>query len=375
MATRTKPPTKPRQPWNFRNVLISVAVLLGGLFLIQVFYPDFNLPPGVKISGKELSGWNKKAAIKELNRAYTNSEIEVFLADSEDSFKVVRPADFGLEIDNTRRVNLIEYPWYIKIIPTSLFWWGAVVSVSEPNQKFDDIELQKFVEKNFGTPCHIEPRDASLTIDGSSINIGKSSIGGTCYQAVVKDSFKNARFSSPSSGSVRIDLTVERPSVTTADATNLAMEVSPNLINDLVLEFDDIADSVTLTSEELASWVLFKVVDGQLELTITQEKSEEFYKTRVAPLVEQGAGVTTIIATADTSAVRVDGIEGRVINTTETNLRISEYLRGLRKTVTIAVESTDPSISYVYSRPQSEQTEADATTDEDDQTEATEADD
>jgi hypothetical protein len=339
---------------DLRNILLSGAILLGGLWLVQICYPDSNLPLGAKISGKSLSGWNKKDAAKELNRAYNNAEVKVFLADSEESFKTVQPADFGLEIDNSKRVNSVDYPWYTRVIPTSLFWWGAVAPPSAPSQKFDDAELQKFVEKYFGTPCHVEPRDASLKVNGSSIDIEKSNIGGTCYQSVVKDSFKNIKFDSPSSGVVRIELTVEQPSITTAAATKLAMEVSPNLASDLVLQIEEIDGSVTLSRDELAGWVAFEVVDGQLAPTIDQEKSSEFYKVRVAPLVEQGAGVTTIIA-SETSAVRINGVAGRVINIEETNLRIVEYLKGLRKTVVVAIESTDPSISYVYNRLQAEQ--------------------
>jgi hypothetical protein len=288
------------------------------------------------------------------------------LADSEESFKTIRPDDFGLEIDNTKRINAVEYPWYIKIIPTSLFWWGVAMPMSGPSQEFDDDQLQKFVDKYFGMPCHVEPRDAMLRIDGSSIDIEKSSIGGACYQSVVKDSLKNVKFASPSSATVRIDLTVEQPSITTADATSLAMEVSPNLVNDLVLELGEIDGTVALNHEELASWVSFTVVDGQLAPTIDEAKSSEFYKTRVAPLVEQSAGVTTIIA-METSAVRINGVEGRVINIAETNLRIIEYLKGLRKTVVVAIESTDPSISYVYDRPQPYQSlaeEAESTADD-----------
>jgi hypothetical protein len=365
MAGRWKKPInrKPSKA-DFRNILLSSAILLGGHLLIQICYPDFNLPLGAKLSGKNLSGWNKKDAIKELNRAYSNSEVKIFLGDSDESFKTVQPADFGLEVDNTRRVDEIDYPWYAKIIPTSLFWWGAVAPSAKPSQKFDDDELQKFVEKYFGTPCYVEPRNATLKIDGSSIDIEKSNIGGSCYQSVVKDSLKRIKFDSLSSGVARIDLAVEKPSITTADATRLAMEVSPNLVSDLVLELEEIGSSVTLSRDELAAWVSFEVADGQLAPTIDKEKSSQFYKTRVAPLVEQGAGVTTIIA-SEISAVRIDGVAGRVININETNLRIVEYLKGLRNTVAVAIESTDPSVSYVYNRPQPDQ---DQTEDADEET-------
>jgi hypothetical protein len=341
------------QRFYLKYALICLGIIFGGLLLVQIFYPSFNLPLGTKISGLNLSGWNKKTAIKELNRDYANSEIEIFLADASDSYKTVQPADFGLEIDNTRRINAIDYPWYMRLVSTSLFWWGAVIEPSQPSQKFDEDQLQKFVDKIFGTPCYVAPTNARLTIDGSSINIGKSNIGGSCYQSAVKESLKETKFTAYNSGVVRIDLTVELPTISTADATALAMEISPNLANDLTLEFDDATDQLRLTHDELASWITFEVNDGKLTPKIDQTKSSEFYKTRAAPLVEQSAGVTTIIATEAASAVRIDGVEGRVINIEETDLRIIEYLRGWRRTVVVAVESTDPSISYVYSRPQS----------------------
>ena len=355
-------PKKKLKNFYVKYTLIVLGVLFGVMLLIQICYPSSNLPLNTKIGGKNLSGWDKKAAIKELDRLYENAEIEVFLGDSEDSYKTTFPEHFGLEVDNTSRVNAISYPWYARIIPTSLFWWGADVGEENINLNFDEDVLGEYVEKTFGTPCYIEPKNASLTVDGTSLNIGKSNIGGACYQSEIKDGFRNTEFISSTSGSVRVDLNTEMPDVTTEDATKLAMDISPNLVNDLVFEFDEMEDTVTLGHDELASWVSFEVKDKKLTPKIDEKASSEFYKTRVAPMVEQSAGVTTIIATEDMSAVRLDGVEGRVINIKETNLRIAEYLQGLRKTVAIALESTDPSINYVYTRPEEEQAQSEVNT-------------
>lgn len=355
MATRHIQAKKKQKIFYLKYALIIIAIIFGIILLIQICYPSSNLPLNTKIGGRNLSGWDKKTAIKELNRAYENAEIEVLLNDSEDNYKTVFPESFGLEIDNTSRVNAISYPWYIRIIPTSLFWWGTTVEDGDLDLKVDEDILDEYVEKNFGTPCYVEPKNASLTIDGSSINVGKSNVGGACYQSEVKESFRNTEFISSNNGLVKVDLATELPDISTDDATKLAMEVSPNLAKDLTFEFEDMEDTVVLGYDELASWVSFEVVDKKLTPKIDEKKSDEFYETRIAPLVEQNAGVTTIIATEDENAVRFDGIEGRVINIKETNLRIIEYLRGLRKTVVVAVESTNPSINYVYTRPQSNQ--------------------
>jgi hypothetical protein len=359
MATKSKMAVKKNRPkMNPKNWWLVFTIIIAAILLIQIFYPNSNLPLGTKISGKDLSGWNKRSAIKELNRNYADAEVSIFLGASDEVFDVVSPADFGLEIDNKKRVDAINYPWFIRLIPTSLFWWGGFSASGNPTEKFDDIDLQDFVEEKFGLPCYVEPKNASLSIDGSSINISKSRIGGTCYQSEVAENFRDVVFSSTSSGSVKVSLITEQPDVTTDDATALAMKVSPNLVSDLTLEFDEIEKSASLSRDELASWVIFDVVDGELKLIIDKEKSSQFYKEKIAPLVEQAAGVTTIIATEDLNTVRIDGSFGRVINVNETNLRISEYLLGLRKTVAVAIESTDPSVSYVYNRPQPEAAEA-----------------
>ena len=355
---------KKQQKIYVKYVAIVVLVVIGVIFLAQVFYPSSNLPLGVKIGGENLGGWNKKAAIKELDRIYNSADVEVFLGESEDSYTILEPGTFGLEVDNTMRINSISYPWYIRAIPTSLFWWGAMTHSGDPSLQFDDIDLKKFIEKRFGAQCYIQPRNATLTIEGSSISVGKSSIGGSCRHSVVAENFRDIEFVSSNSGVIYIDLNAENPSVSTADATELAMDISPNLIDDLLLQFDEMDDTVTVDRDELVSWISFEVVDHELTIVIDKEKSSIFYKNEVASLVEHNAGVTTIIATEDASAVRIDGAEGRMINVEETNLRISEYLRGLRLTVVVAVESTDPSITYVYNRLHSNQNQEDALEDE-----------
>lgn len=355
MSIRYAKSKKQLKKFYLKYALIVVAAIFGVILLVQICYPSSNLPLNTKLGGKNLSGWDKKTAIKELNRAYENAEIEIFLDSNEDNYKTVFPENIGLEVDNTNQINNVSYPWYIRLVPTSLFWWGTTIKESDLSLNFDEDILDDYIEKTFGMPCYVEPKNASLAIDGNSVNINKSSVGGSCYQSVVKEAFRDAEFVSSNSGTIQVDLEVELPDISTDDAQELAMEISPNLVNDLVFKFDEMEETVTLGHDELTSWVTFEVVDKKLIPKIDEKKSSEFYKTRIAPLVEQSAGVTTIIATEDINTVRLDGVEGRVINIEETNLRIAEYLRGLRKTVTVALESTDPSINYVYNRPESNQ--------------------
>lgn len=350
-----------------KTFLKYTLIIVTGVFainlLIQIFYPTSILPWGTNIGGKNLSGWDKRSAINELNHAYDSASVKVLLGQIEDEYKTIYPEDFGLTIDNKQRIDNITYPWYVRIVPTSLFWWGSIVDEGNVNLTFDEDELDYFVEDTFGMPCYVEPKNASLSIDGSSVNISKSHIGGICYQSIVKENFREISFNSSDEAVLIVDLTEEYPDVETEDATELALKISPNIVNDLVFEIDGVEGTVTLDHQELITWISFDVEDKKIIPKIDEKKSSEFYKTRIAPMVEQNAGVTTFIAAEDLSSVRIDGVEGRVINVIETNLRIAEYLQDLRKTVVVAVELTDPSINYVYNRPnESDQAEASSET-------------
>jgi hypothetical protein len=104
-----------------------------------------------------------------------------------------------------------------------------------------------------------------------------------------------------------------------------------------------------LPHEELASWIKFEVVSGKLTVVLDETKSTEFYKSRVAPLVESAAGVTTITTSDLTKVIRKNGTDGKMINIRETNQRIAEYLMDERQSVIVAVEAVEPEVKYASS--------------------------
>jgi hypothetical protein len=343
---------QPKKWWRIgRFLIIPTGVILVLFIIVQILFPNTHLPFFSQVGGIDLSVWGKASATIALDQAYNDATIGIYFGDNEKPYREVKPAEIGLKISNQRRINQMGYPWYIRLVPTSLLWWGLVAPEPKLNLDYDDTALNGYLKSVFGKKCLVEPINASLSISGENIHLTSASVGGRCNFDLVEQELKKINFLSASQGEVRIEIDETEPAVSTQDALALADKVGKNMVSDLELGFDDYDDSVTLKHQDLISWLSFAVVDDKLTVVIDETKSAEFYRGEVAPLVETSAGVTTIIASDLDNITREDGLEGQVINIQETNLRIAEYLMDERRTVTVAVESTDPTIEYVYERP------------------------
>lgn len=317
--------------------------------LVQIFFPTTVLPLWANVDGVNLSTWQKAPATISLNRAYEDSKIGIFFSDNEKPYQEVTPADIGLKVENRRRIEAAGYPWYIRIVPTSLLWWGLVMPTQPPTLNYDDVTLRDYIKKTFGRECEVAPRNASLEINGDSIHLTKASVGGKCNSDDLKQALKSIDFVSVERGEVRLDIVEKQPDVSNQDALDLGDKIAKKMLNDLELEFDGYNDRVRLRHEELVSWVKFEVIDGKLTVVLDEVKSAEFYKSRVAPLVESAAGVTTITTSDLTKVIRKDGTDGKMVNIKETNQRIAEYLMDERQSVIVAIEAVEPEVKYASS--------------------------
>lgn len=329
--------------------LIVAGVVVGIELLVQIVWPNTILTPNTIIDEENYGLWDKTRVISMLDTVYKGLPVGIFFGDNTESYLDTTMGDIGMSVSNTKRITQIDYPAYWRLVPTSLFWYGLTSQVGPPQVIVDEITSSSFIDQNFGNKNYIKPVDAGLIITDEGISLKKSQIGGTYSLSELKNALKKPVFSNKEA-IVSVDIVAEYPKVDDEAALKVATTVSGQLINDLILTFDDYDDEVKLSVATLRGWITFEVIDGKLTPVINEKKLNKFLESEVAPLIEKAAGTTTITTNDLAGLDRQEGDEGKVLNTVETALRITEYLLGKRQSVVVAVESIDPSVEYVYER-------------------------
>lgn len=329
-----------------KKVAIPIVATLLAVLLIQIFYPSARLLPGTFLAGQNFSFANKSDAVKQLDQLYNDADIEIFFGDNEMPYAVVQPIDIGLSVGNVKKISQMDYPWYIRIIPTSILWYGLVYSGSTDSLTFSEVALNQFISNEFGRDCSIEPINAAIKINGTALSLAKASDGGICQIDEVRESIKNLSFESPNYSSVRIGMDVISPDIDNDEAQRLASSVGTKLLGDLPLLLGDDYGTVDIPVEELASWLEFEVVDKKLVVAVNNEKSSKFFADNVAPVVSKAAGVSIITTTNLSNITHENGAEGKVINVKETSQRIADYLMDSRTSVDVAIQSISPELQY-----------------------------
>jgi hypothetical protein len=198
----------------------------------------------------------------------------------------------------------------------------------------------------FGDDCNIEPINASLEMNGTSLRLVKASQGGICNIDDVHAALTGLQFDTPGHSAVRIDGETIEPDVTNGDAQALASAVGTKLLGSLSLALGGDYGAVELSADELAGWLSFEVVNKKLVVVIDSEKSGKFFEEKVAPIVSQAAGVSIVTSNNLTDITRENGAEGKMINVKETVQRIADYLMDQRASVDVAIQSIEPTVEY-----------------------------
>ena len=138
--------------------------MFGIVTLIQLCYPAGKLLPFTRVDGMALGGVDRKEATAKLNTAYANHPIDIYMGSGTKPVTSPKLSTADMKVDNTTRLASLDYPWYLRIIPTSILWAGlksTPVPAPTYGESFDD-----YIEKDLMPSCRQDPIDATLKAAG-----------------------------------------------------------------------------------------------------------------------------------------------------------------------------------------------------------------
>lgn len=329
-----------------KKIIISAAsTLVIGVVVTQFVYSSDRIVPFLQIDGVVIGGDAKAEATKKLDTLYADARVSVFYNDeslvrASPSFK-----DIGISVSNEARVMGLDYPWYWRVVPSSLLWYQALVSVEPVAVERSGEGLTAYMAKTFGSECKIDPKDASIERDGGTLKVVSATAGGTCDYDELYGALQGVA-ATPDPVKITVSGTVINPGISDTDAQVLLDSVITKVGEGIAIQVEGKQEMIP--KAEIYEWLEFVGENAQLVASIGSEKSGAWLDEKFGPQLAVKPGVTTITTRDFVEISRVSGPNGRALDTTATASGIAQYIRGEKETV-IAESRTVPA-TMAYNR-------------------------
>lgn len=336
--------------WLGRHWKRVLVFGLGGVLVLtiigQLFYPSDRMVPFATVEGQNYSGWSKSDVITSLDALYKNRTIDMYFKNASSVYVQPKPADIGLSIRNDFRINGLEYPWYYRLVPSSILWVHAITNDSSPSFDTNPTVVTDYAKKVFGEECHVEPQNASLRATDTSLEVVKSSIGGDCDTEKLIDSLLIVR---PTLAEARVDIEGQevKPAVSDAAAQNLADDILTGIGEGVTVTAGDLTRQIP--KKELLSWMDFDTTSDKLEYSFNAKRASTYLNEAFAAKVAVKAGVTTVSTYDFVETSRVTGASGKALDVTGTLADIKVSISDSDHSAEAQTVATAPSVKYTRS--------------------------
>lgn len=336
--------------WINRNRK-NLGLVLGGVIvvvlLIQLFYPSDRMPLFASVDGVGMSGQSKKDVIKKLDQLSGRQELTIVLGNTGQSYGHVKPADIGMTISNEKRVNDADYPLYMRLVPSSIVWFGLLQDEQAPKYSVQKDKTAQYVTSKLTASCLIEPKNAGLKLEGSSLKVTPSKLGGTCSFDTVVGKLAALRPVINKPAAVTVPVKATQPMVKDEVAKKLAENLERNSKNGISLK---VAGKMqTIPQKDVLSWLDFAPKDKELTFTVSQTKSSAYVAKNITPLVTKPAGVTKVTTVDFTETSRNEGATGQTLALASTLDEVASVLNGKKTSAVATTTPLAPAVQYTRS--------------------------
>ncbi|MDN5275367.1 MAG: hypothetical protein JWN33_16 [Candidatus Saccharibacteria bacterium] len=330
---------------HYRHAFIYGGIgLLVGIIAFQFIYPSQKLLPFESVESVALSGWNKHDAITRLDTEYKKTKVGIYFGDVSEAYRTPKLAELGITADNSERINSLNYPWYLRLVPGSLFWAHVLVTPSKhPTYHRSETGLVTYIAKELGSSCQVAPKDASLKEKDGALVVVPSAPGGTCDPDDVKSALESVQ-PTRNDAQVKIKVEVVAPAVSNDDAQKLADSLTDRIGDEVTITVND--NPQVLPASEVISWLDFKTVDGELAYEFNAERAAPYLEKAFAPKVTVNPGVTTVTTVDFVETARSTGPSGQALDVPSTLALIRDYIEGQVDTAAVATKIVPPTVSY-----------------------------
>lgn len=338
--------------WRWKRIgLISGASALVLLLGAQLFYPNDRMPLFSQVDGKGLTFEKKSDAITKLDAAYKEYSVAIYMAGDDKPIVSPKLSELAVTVNTTERIESVDYPWYLRIVPTSLFWIG-LQGVETPKATFGDA-FQGYVEESLMPNCRQAPVNATLKADGAKLVVVSEKDGRTCEKEAVLSSIKQIQPQLNKESEIHVEADLEKAAVGNDEAEAVANKTNATIAQGVPIDVN--GSTVTVPVADLVGWLDFTPHDDTVDVTVNSDRSTKWLSETIAPKVTVQPG-TSLVTTQDfTETSRVNGANGQALNIGATVASIQKVVVGESKKATVSTVVVPPKEQYTRSYSSSDQ--------------------
>ncbi|MFZ1360754.1 MAG: serine hydrolase [Candidatus Saccharimonadales bacterium] len=346
-----------KQHWRL-TILTGVLLIVVGITIYQIIYPNARLLPGTSVDGIALGGMRKEEAATKLNTLYGDVEMSIYFGKNDAAFMKSKIKDMGISVVNNDRIAAMEYPFYLRLIPGSIFWANNTMKLGNLAYEYDKSKIQSYTEGTVGDTCTISAKDATLKLIDSQLQLVKSVPGGECditeFQKAISEAMP---ISTPDAkeNQLRIDSTEKAAAVDDDKARELADSLNKRLKDPMPMSLG--SNSESIPGRIVLSWLDFKsdVPEKSLDdvhsaaklvFAINNDRMATYINGGIASKVVKKPGVSKIATTDFTETSRVNGAGGTALDMPKIVTSVTDYINNRTNQSVAVVHEVGPTLIY-----------------------------
>lgn len=317
------------------------------IVIVQLLYPTTQMVPWASIDGLSVGMQSKASVARELDKQYAAQTIALTFGDAKNPHYTPTPAEFGLTVSNTKRLEEINYPWYLRLVPSSLLWAQLLTDNGHPSYRRDSSALNAYLESKLGKDCKIAPVDASARVANDKVVAIKEESGGICDKVTVTKSLQSISPTLQKKSRMQIAMKPLLAHVTTQTIQPIIDSINAQLAKPLVVSYD--AKTETLDAKTVRGWLTFSNDNGVFDIGLDAKKAESYLQEKLGKTLERAPGLSKVATYDFIEVSRVDGQVGRKLDTVKTLANLKDFLLAKTQTIPAGEQIIQPQVQYTRS--------------------------
>lgn len=337
-------------------LLIIIAIVILGQTIYQIVYPSSRLISGTTVDGVDLGGMKYEEAAKKLDGLYGTLKLNIYFGDNDAAFQSPEMKDVGIGVDNSARLSTISYPFYLRIIPGSIFWAPSLSKPGEIAYTYDKNKIADYTQSKVGSDCSVPAQNASLKLVDSQLQLVPSVAGGKCDITEFQAKLAEVKPTSDEDNNVRIAIDETPAPISDDMARDLAGQLNGRLASPMPITVDSSTD--TIPGRVVLSWLDFKAdvpaqsIDNtgnqaaSLKFSVNQKRMEDYLNQNLAAKLIKKPGISKVTTLDFNETSRVNGVNGRALDMPKAAGSVEDYINNKVQKAVGATQVVGPTTVY-----------------------------
>lgn len=340
-------------------LLVTFGVILLGLMIYQIVYPSSRLLPGASVDGVPVGGMRKTEAAAKLNELYGKVKLNIYFGKNNAAFLSPEIKDVGISVLNEDRIEVMEYPFYLRFIPGSIFFVNGMIKAGDLEYAYDKQKIQSYTQSKVGDTCTIPARDATLKLVDSQLQVVPSVPGGVCDITRFQQQLAEVRPTADSDNQVKIDSTETPAKVDDEKARQLASLLNARLKDPMPIVLGNETESVP--GRVVMSWLDFRSdvppdtpdnttnQTAKIVFAVNKDRMTSYLNTGIAAKVIKKPGVSKVSTLDFKETSRVNGASGTELDVDKIVASVTDYINSKNNQALAVTRTVGPSTVYTRS--------------------------